>query len=325
MKRFSSKFIATFLFAATSVWIASGFIPGLASAKKPSDNAKSNDSIVPSVRIKSSVAEEIEEEIILYGVTESIRKVVVKSETNGRVVAIKATEGAAIQAGDPIVILDIKDRNARLDKAKAFLTQRELEYRVAKALRTAGHQSQTKLSVASANLKLEEGDLVDKAGIEIATIIDQLNFLAVGQVPEMMVGSLEIGAPAYIKTVTGIQTKGVIKYVSKIADPVTRTFRVEIEAVNNDYNLQEGITTQINIPTQAVQAHLVKTSAFALDESGEIGVKVLDAGNIVKFYPIQIVKETSTGVWISGPPFGANIITAGQAFLQDGDVAKVAD
>ena len=69
---------------------------------------------------------------------------------------------------------------------------------------------------------------------------------------------------------------------------------------------------------------MIKPSFFTLDKSGEIGLKTLEYDNSVKFYPINIIKESTEGIWITGISDDTKIITAGQEFLRVGDKAEVA-
>jgi multidrug efflux system membrane fusion protein len=355
MVNLSSKFIAILIFMAISLWIGSGFIPSLANKKESPDNTYERSFTTPKVGIKNSVAQKIWSEVTLFGTTQSYRKVALKSQTHGKVEAIHISEGGHVNKGDIILSLAVEDRKKNLKSAEALLEQRQLEYNVAKSLKNSGHQSKTKLSLAKANLEsavanlytaqteyenifikapfngfiqelnVEVGDFMHQSGSDLATIIDDKKILAVAHIPERKISGIELGKKAFIKTVNGINTRGFVSYISKIADPITRTFKIELEIINEDYNFFEGMTTKIRIPVKEIYAHLINPSFFSLDDSGEIGVKTLSDDNSVNFYPINIIKEDENGVWITGLPEVAKVITHGQAFLKIGDKAKVAD
>ena len=55
-----------------------------------------------------------------------------------------------------------------------------------------------------------------------------------------------------------------------------------------------------------------------MDDSGNIGVKILNSENIVKFVPIFIVEDLEDGLWISGIPETVNLIIKGHGFVEDG-------
>ncbi len=356
MPHISSKFFAAIIFLAAFSWIGSGFFPSLAS--KPENTQKKVDArltLAPKVGITESTAKLVWKDVQLYGTTQSYRKVTLKSQTHGKIEKIEVLEGGLVKEGDIILSLEVEDRKKNLKSAEALLEQRQLEYDVAKSLKNSGHQSKTKLSQAYANLQaavanlyktqtsydniyvkapfdgiiqelhVEKGDYLDKAGQQVATIIDDSKILAVAQVPENKISGVKIGNNAKIKTINGIETEGFVSYTSKIADPITRTFKVEVEIMNDGYNFFEGMTAQIVIPVKKLNAHLIKPSYFTLDKSGNIGLKTLSSESIVQFHPIDIIKESIEGVWITGIDDKAKIITAGQEFLRVGDKAEVAN
>ena len=58
---------------------------------------------------------------------------------------------------------------------------------------------------------------------------------------------------------------------------------------------------------------------LSLDASGEIGIKSVDDDSIVSFYPIELLRTESDGVWVSGLPDKVKIITQGQGFVNAGE------
>lgn len=354
MKRISSKSIACLIFGITLLWLGSGLVPFLSNKPHQELKLQKEASGVPGVEIAKSEAKEIWQEVKLYGITEAYRKVTLKSKIRGVVETISAKEGTFLKAGETILILAPEDRKTNLDSAKALLQQRQLEYDVAKSLKNSGYQSKTRLAEKNADLReaqarlsaaqlpfsdtlikapfdgvlqelnVEIGDFIHQSGEPLGTFLDNSKFLAIAHVSEKKIPDVQIGNKADVKTVSGIQTSGTVRYISKIADPLTRTFKVEVELEKKDANFFEGITTQITIPTKTIMAHQVKPSYFALDESGEIGLKTLGEGNVVVFNPVQLVKEDKDGVWVLGLPQNADIISLGQSYLKAGDVAKIA-
>lgn len=355
MKRLSSKSIAWLIFGTTFLWLASGQIPFLKKKAENTDKPSKEASLVPSVEIVNSQAKEIWQEVALFGVTESDRKVTLKSKTRGMVETINVKEGEFVKKDDIILVLSPEDRKTNLDSARALLQQRQLEYDVAKSLKNSGYQSKTRLAEKNAELReaearlsaaqlpfsdtlikapfdgilqqlnIEIGDFVHQSGEPIGIFLDNSKLIAVGHVSEKKISDVQLGNKAKVETVSGIQAEGNVRYISKVADNITRTFKVEIELDNKGNRFLEGVTARIVIPTKTVMAHQVKPSYFALDESGEIGLKTLGENNIVEFNALEVVKEDKEGVWVLGLPDKANIISLGQSYLKAGDVAKVAD
>ncbi|MCV5899956.1 multidrug efflux RND transporter periplasmic adaptor subunit VmeJ, partial [Escherichia coli] len=88
-----------------------------------------------------------------------------------------------------------------------------------------------------------------------------------------------------------------------------------------------GISAEVQLPLNEVLAIKITAAMLALDEEGNLGVKILQDEH-VKFVPIQLVKAEEDGVWLSGLGEQADIIVLGQGFVRDGDTVianKVGD
>ena len=62
----------------------------------------------------------------------------------------------------------------------------------------------------------------------------------------------------------------------------------------------------------------VSPALFALDDSGNVGVRTINENNIVEFHIVDIVREDADGVWVSGLPEMATVITVGQELVVPG-------
>jgi multidrug efflux system membrane fusion protein len=117
----------------------------------------------------------------------------------------------------------------------------------------------------------------------------------------------------------GRTVQGPVTFVGQQSDPLTRTYAVEIQLDNTDGALRSGITAEIKIPVDRVLAQRVSPALFALDDRGEIGIRVLDSDNIVHFHNIEIITEGPDGVWVTGLPNETAIITVGQEMVVAGE------
>ena len=224
-------------------WIASGQFGGADQTNaKTADEAKivSKKVALPRVRVNFSVAQIKVNELVILGKTEASRKVNLKAETSGRIVAIKAQKGDRLKKGDVIVQIALDDRPARLSEAKAKLNQREIEYQAAKELSARKFRSKVKLaetqalldsaraSLAKIKLDLnrtvirasfdgvlearpvEIGDVV-AVGNSVATIVDLSPMLVVANIPESQIAKVWTGLTAKARLVTGKTFEGKIK------------------------------------------------------------------------------------------------------------------
>lgn len=62
-------------------------------------------------------------------------------------------------------------------------------------------------------------------------------------------------------------------------------------------------------------AHNVSPASLSLSDTGAIGAKIVDDEDIVQFVEVQIVSDTATGVWLTGLPPKAELITVGQELV----------
>jgi multidrug efflux system membrane fusion protein len=156
------------------------------------------------------------------------------------------------------------------------------------------------------------------SGAVCATIIQLDPIKLVGFVPETDVARVKLGAPAGARLATGDEITGLVKFLSRSADPATRTFRVEIEVPNPDLAIRDGQTAEILIAADGVKAHLVPQSVLTLNDQGTLGVRLVDSESRAKFAPVHMLRDTADGIWIDGLPDTADIIVIGQEFVTDG-------
>ena len=134
-----------------------------------------------------------------------------------------------------------------------------------------------------------------------------------------------LGDRGIARFVTGLVAEGELRYIAAEADPVTRTFRVELEIPNPGGALVSGLTAEVRIPVRYVSAFVLSPALLTLDRSDRLGVKVVDSEDRVGFFPVEVVKSTAEGLWISGLPDGVRIITVGQGFVGVGDPVIAVD
>lgn len=350
----TSVIIAGVLAIGATAWIVSGQIGG-PDRKAVANGAAEGQQPAPlplvSVRVRSVAAQTRKDYLVVNGRTEESRKVTLRAETAGPVIAVPSVEGRIVDAGDIIARQSIEDRNARLSEAMALVKQREIEYRAATQLAKKGFRSGTKLAEARAQLDaarastksmridlsrttikapfrgvmetryVEKGDYM-KAGDNIAKIVDLDPVLAVGSASERDVGSIAIGEPAQVTFIDGTTASGNVRFIASVADPDTRSFRIELEIPNPDYRIRAGLTGKLTLPLPEVRAHVISPAVLTLADDGRIGVRAVDADDIVRFKPVSILAESAEGIWISGLKDGDRLITVGHEYVRAGQKVK---
>lgn len=302
-------------------------------------------------RVRARVIHAVQQtvSVTLRGRTENKRTVVVRAETVGRVIDRPIERGSRVSTGNLLCRISMEDRQAKLVQAREGVNQAEIEYSGSLRLQTKGYQSDTaiasskaRLATARAQLKSSELDIehtfvrapfdgmVEATQVELgdylqpgsacATIVDLDPMLLVGHIAEKSLHRVSVGVGAYGDLTTGETVSGSISFIAQQADPVTRTYRVEVEIDNADYAIRSGITTEIRIPAETVLAHKVSPALFALNDLGAVGVRTLDGDNRVEFHLVDIVRDDVDGVWITGLPERTTLITVGQEFVVPGEV-----
>lgn len=312
---------------------------------------KSDAAVSMKVQVRRQQAQDTTREIVIQGQVEPARILHVRAETAGSIVSKPASKGQTIASGELIAQLATDSREADLAVAKANQIQAANEYEAAKKLQKQGLQSQFSLESAAAKLEatkaqvmaatleientnivapfdgvledlsIEVGDFVDRGG-DIGTLVDHNQLLITGQIPQQNIADVQIGQRATANLITGDEVQGTIRYISSMADPATRSFRVEVLIDTPPARIMTGVSAEIRIPTARLRAHLISPAILALGDDGELGVKAVDADNRVTFHPVEVVKTESQGAWVTGIPDQVNLITLGQGFVNAGELVQ---
>lgn len=335
-----------------AIWVLTGYLGGTHEVQQaaPIQTAAASTAATPQVRVRVMRNQPHAADLVLRGRTESERKVELKAEMAGRVTGLPAAKGQLVKAGDAICELDVGARKARLDQARAQLKQAKLEYEAAVALEKKGHRSETQTAAAlaafeaaEANIRLMEQELsytvmrapfdgmVDKRLVSIgnymtpgtpcAWVVAADPFLVVGAVSESQIAQVSPGTDGSARLVTGETVEGKVTFLATAADPQTRTFRVELTVPNPEFKLRDGITADIRIRSASVQAIQLSPAILSLDDSGKIGVKIVE-NSMVRFVPVSLVADDKDGVWVAGLPDEATVITVGQDYVKDGELVN---
>ena len=151
-----------------------------------------------------------------------------------------------------------------------------------------------------------------------ATIIQLNPIKIVGYVPETTVSRIDLGAPASARLTSGRDVTGEVTFVSRSADPTTRTFAIELTVPNEDLSIRDGETAEIAIEADGAKAHLLAQSTLTLNDEGTLGVRTVSPDDAVQWMDVTILRDTPEGVWVTGLPETVDVITLGQEFVTDG-------
>lgn len=155
-------------------------------------------------------------------------------------------------------------------------------------------------------------------GSVCATVVQLNPIKLIGFLPETDVDKVAVGAQASARLASGRQVSGKVRFLSRAADPVTRTFLVEIVVPNPDLTIRDGQTVEIAIASAGEIAHLLPSSAMTLNDEGVLGVRLVGPDQRAQFTPVSILRDTVDGVWLAGLPQQARVIVVGQEYVIDG-------
>lgn len=344
-----AQITAALLILAGGFWLGSGYLsrgmrpePAQTSSVRPADA-----DVVPTVRVIRSEAKPYEGGVVLQGRTAASRSVDLRAEVPGRIEKIVVDRGQPVAAGKEIFHIAVNDRAAKLEQARAFLTQRQMQVEAARQLARESFQSKVKLAEAEAQFEQAKADvtrieldlantkvkapfdgvldtrLVDEGAVlnmgdRLGTVVDLDPIKVTAQVSERNVSEAKIGMPAKIVLTDGTAIPAEVSYIASVSDPNTRTFTIEVTAPNPDAKVLAGLAAQLRLPFGQNTAHLIASSVMTLSDEGKIGIKAVDDENRVKFWPIEIIDDGPTGTWVSGLPDMVTLIVVGQEYVAVG-------
>ena len=343
-----SIIIAVALFIVISMWVVSWSFFGKEGDTDTQSILAFQDKPLMKVNVREQEAELIEKTVVISGRTAAARRVEVRAQTSGAITNTGIPRGSVIEKGEIIATLEIRDRQERLEQAQASLDQTQMEYEAAKQLSAKGYQwnnvlagllsavKQAEVQVKAYSLDLqyiyvrapisgilhertvEIGDFVNVGDI-IGIVLEMDPLIVRGEVTEHDVIYLKEGQTGRATLANGRAVNGFIRYVAPQSDERSRTFLIELQVANPDYDIPAGITAESIIPVEILPAHKISPAALSLGEAGELGIKTIDDEQIVQFTEVELVKSTNLAVWLGGLPQTIKVITIGHGFVRPGD------
>ncbi len=231
----------------------------------------------------------------------------------------------------------VKTASAGVASARSGVEAARAGVQSGEAAVAAAEHEISKLSIRAPFAGLLETDTAEtgsllQPGAPCATVIQLDPIKLVGFVPEAQVSRVRTGAPGGARLATGEQVRGKVTFVSRAADPRTRTFRVELQVPNPDHSIRDGQTAEILISSDAKDAHLLPMSALTFNDDGRLGVRTItdirqsdgETTATVRFVPVTMLRDTVNGAWVAGLAKEAAVIVVGQEYVVDGVRVRVA-
>ncbi len=167
----------------------------------------------------------------------------------------------------------------------------------------------------------EYGDFM-QTGAPCGTLLALNPIKLIGYATETQVSKIDVNTTAGARLISGDTVSGTVSFISRSADPTTRTFLVETTVPNENYEIREGSTADIYISLAGAKGHLLPQSSLTLNSSGELGVRIA-INDKAKFIPVKIIRDAEEGVWVTGLPNSVDVIIVGQEYVTDNSNIKV--
>ena len=258
------------------------------------------------VKSITSLATEMNRTVNISSTSEAYRKIQIRSEITSKIKKVLKTKGSLIKENEVIIKLEEYDSYKKLFD-NGLISKNEFN-KIAlltpfEGILLDGHKI--------------EGELITPGSV-VYEIIDLSKIKIIGYVNENEINGISTDNTVEVK-ILNKKIRGVIDYISPIADYDTKTFEIIVIFDNSNLQIRDGISAELSIYKDKIKVHKISPSVLSLGEDGDIGIKVLNKDNEVIFKEIEIIDDTSDYMLISGLDDEENIITIGQQYVSSGD------
>lgn len=350
------RVLALVVFVAAALWVATGHFAAVGSEASKATEAKAAEPAPAAPKrtvavVRAEVAD-YARLIRISGVTEADKLAVLAARSNGVVQSLAAEPGDSVERGAVVMLLEGEDVRAAVKTAQDQLAQAAEQLAVGEALNAKGSLPETQLTARRAAKSAAEGALsqaqaaadrlslvapfsgtVDAVNVEqgewvqqgtpIATLISLDPIIVKAEVAERDVAHVSVGAKALVRLVSGVELEGTVKHLARKASDKTRTFALEVDLPNPDGAIPSGMTAELRLTAATQPALTVPRSVLTLNEAGQIGLRVVQDGDIAAFLPVDLIDDTEAGFVVTGVPQGTRVIVAGQDLVRNGDPVLV--
>lgn len=346
------RLLALVVFVAAALWVLTGHFAAVGSQEAEATEAKAAEPLVETPKrtvavVRAEVAD-YARLIRIPGVTEADKLAILAARSNGVVQELGAEPGDVLERGATVLLLEGEDVRAAVKAAEDQLAQAAEQLAVGEALNAKGSLPETEVTSRRAAKTAAEGGLAQaqaaadrlsltapfagtvdavnveigewvQAGTPIATLIALDPIVVKAEVSEQDVAHVTVGAKALVRLVSGLELEGTVRHLARKASDKTRTFALEVDLPNPEGNIPSGMTAEVRLSAAMQPALTVPRSVLTLNEAGQVGLRVVNEGDVAGFLPVQLIDDTEEGFVVAGVPQGARVIVAGQDLVRDGD------
>jgi RND family efflux transporter MFP subunit len=276
----------------------------------------------------------------------------------GLIESIKVEEGQAVRVGQVLAVLKQTEIGASVEQAHQAMAKSQRDLERGKALLADGVTTEeqvqdltTAFNVAKAALDSMEFNAVHTrivasvAGVVLRKLAEANEVVQAGQTVLVLGGEnrgwvVRVGLADRdaVRTRLGDAARiefdawpgqvfiGRVSNISSAADSGTGTFTVEVQVNAGGARFVQGLVAKVALtPQGSTQVQVIPVQSLLEANDKEAGVFVLDAaGHDVHRISIQIGRMNGGRIEVlSGLPTGAQVVTDGAAFLENGERVRV--
>jgi RND family efflux transporter MFP subunit len=308
-------------------------------------HAAAGDQTPVPVKVAAAVAKPMPQVAEVVGTVQAKLRAVIEAKMSGRIEKMPARLGQVVKQGDPLVQLDAREIQARVDQAAATREQAETDLKRLTVLLQQQALTQAEFDAAQARFRVADGALREAQtsmgyakviapfdGVIVRKMADvgdlaapgrpllemedstQMRFIA--DVPEAFISQIKPGAEMVIKIEPGGQRlKGKVVEIAPTGDPVSRTSRIELDL--SEGALRSGSFGRLLVPTGEVPMLIVPAGAVV--PRGQLEIVFVVKSNRAHLRLVKSGRRVGDGVEIlSGLSSGEQIVIENAAELQDG-------
>lgn len=277
------------------------------------------------VKIELIKPTQYQEQYIGYGILEPGNKIDIISEKEGIIIEINKNEGEYLKANDIILKLDIRDYQQKFEEAESNLKKAEIELESTKKLKIKGLSSSSVFAQANAaydnakanylsakrlyesrTIKAPYDGYLSRLDVKIGQyIMDHQNLgeFIFGNyskirvsVSEKYISRIHMNSTAYVISSIGTLA-GKVVFIGATADPLTKTFPVDIEIPHKDKENLYGLVAKAIIDIGTTESYKIPSSALSLNHDGILVIKIFKDNN-VKIIPVEIIGEEEDHIYV---------------------------
>jgi RND family efflux transporter MFP subunit len=279
---------------------------------------------------------------------------------SGKIVARLVDVGAQVQAGDVLARLDPADTSLSQVAAEAQLNLAEADVHRYRELRARNFVSQAALDAKETTFKAAraQADLArnqdsytvlraDHAGIVSQVVAETGQVVAAGQavvrlaradalevaiaVPESRVAGARVGQAAVIGLWADEQAsfRGVLRELSQVADPLTRTYAARVSFAESDSRVRLGMTANVALADEGATTSPTGSLSVPLgavfQQDGKPAVWVVGGDQTLTLRQVTVTSYGETDAVLDGIKTGERIVIAGVHKLSAGEKILAVD